>query len=216
MQFRTCLRVMLFAAISGTISNVYAVDPGFYLGLMAGPATNDGSTTQAQVEGSAETTTATPKSSQFGSRIYMGYDINKYAGVEAGLTYFSTVKYDTKDVDVCSTPNASVRDFDAVAKAMLPLGKFSAFGKAGVAITYTNTSGALNPDLSKTCGENTYETGYRATYSLGVSYDLSQNWVADLSWTRVAVGGVINNMDLYAIGFSYHFVNIYCGQFLCD
>jgi len=29
-------------------------------------------------------------------------------------------------------------------------------------------------------------------------------------------GGQVGNLTMYALGISYHFVDKYCGQFLCD
>ncbi|RDI39205.1 outer membrane beta-barrel protein [Aquicella lusitana] len=195
----------------------YAVAPGFYTGLMLGSASANGGTQQAQTDTTPPTTTpATPKSTQFGGRIFIGYKINQYAGVEGGLTYFSDIKYDTKDVDTCNTPKVGVRDFDIVGKGSFGLGSFEIFGKAGAAVVYERTSGALNPDLTRECGLSTNEVKFRPTVSAGASYDLSQNWVADISWNRVMVGGAISSIDFYALGISYHFVDIYCGQFLCD
>jgi opacity protein-like surface antigen len=208
---------VVLASLAGFCTSSYAVAPGFYVGLMEGPATNSAGTQQAQV--SATTTTpATAKSNQWGSRIYMGYKINQYAGVEGGLNYFSTIRYDTKEVNTCSSVTARVRDFDVVGKADYPLGSVDLFGKAGVAITYLTTSGALNPGSdpnNSSCGKSQYTTKYNPTFSVGASYDLSQNWVADLSWNRTSVGSAVGNVDFFALGISYHFVNIYCGQFLC-
>jgi hypothetical protein len=39
--------------------------------------------------------------------------------------------------------------------------------------------------------------------------------VSDISFTRVNGGGNIQTADMIAISFSYHFVDTYCGQFLC-
>lgn len=209
-----------FVFLSLWASTIYAVQPAFYMGLMVGESRNGASTADAQIDNSTLTTPAYPKQNQFGGRIYMGYDINQYAGVEGGLTYFSSINYNTRGVDTCSDTKVSVRDFDLVAKGMIPINAFSIFGKAGVAATYQTVSGALNPNSSTNpddlCGESSNDVKFRPTVSLGASYDLSQNWVADISWNRIMVGGMVNNVNLYAIGISYHFVDRYCGQFLCD
>lgn len=207
----------LAAIVSGFIINAYATEPGFYMGLMGGPATNSGGEQQAQVQDSAATTPATPKSNQFGSRAFMGYKINRFAGFEGGITYFSGISYDTKDVETCSGATVRVRDFDLLARGYLPLGtSFNVFGKAGAAVVYQTTSGALNPSGTTECGKTTYETNYRPTASIGVSYDLSQNWEAEISWNRLEAGNAAGSIDFYAFGFSYHIVSTYCGQFLCD
>jgi opacity protein-like surface antigen len=208
-------QVALVIAMLGALGNAYAVAPGLYMGLVVGPATNGAGDVQAQVEGAATTTLAKPKASQFGTRILVGYKINQYVGSEFGLNYFSTIRYDTQDVDTCSSTNARVQDFDASIKANIPLRSFEVFGRAGVAAAYQTSSGALNPNLNATCGESQNVVKIVPTIAVGVGYDLSQNWVIDLSATRVMVSGKIGTMDLYGLGISYHFVDIYCGQFLC-
>jgi opacity protein-like surface antigen len=209
-------RVALTAIASSTVISAYAVGPGFYMGMALGPATNTGGTQQVQVKHASFTTPATPKSKQFGSNLFMGYKINQYAGFEGGLTFFSSIHYDTKGVDPCSGATTRVRDLDVVAKGELPFYSFNLFGKGGVAVVYETTSGSLNPSGSTLCGKNTYRTKFAPTISVGAGYDLNQNWVVDVSWTRLLAGGAASNVDMYGLGFSYHFVDVFCGQFLCD
>lgn len=204
----------------GFVANTFAMGSGLYIGLMAGPATNGASNQQAQVLGPATTppttTLATPKSQQFGSRLMMGYMVSEYVGMEGGLTYFSSIDYDTGDVQTCSSTNARVRDFEFMGKGVFPFRQMSVYGKAGVAIAYQATSGAFNPDSKDVCGKSSYITKYVPAYSAGVGYDLTQNWVVDLSANTVSVGGKIGSMTTYALGIAYHFVDVYCGQFLCS
>lgn len=212
------INYFLMMLASSLAMPAYAVAPGFYMGLMTGPATNSGSNVQAQVNTTVRTL-ATPRSQQWGSRLYMGYKMNQYAGVEGGLNYFSTIRYDTRDVDTCTGTSSRVRYFDLVGKADYAFANFNVFGKAGLAITYLTTSGSLNPGTdpnNPTCGRNQYTTKFNPTFAIGASYELTQNWVADITWNRTLVGHPVNNVDFYALGISYHFVNIYCGQFLCS
>lgn len=225
---RRIKNIAFMTIMSGAIMNTYAVGPGFYFGLMGGPATNDGSTVQAQVPsppGSTMTLTtpATPKSNQFGSRLFIGYQLNKYAGFEGGLNYFTGIKYDTKNVPTCSSAQARVRNLDGSVKGIMPFGNwFDVYGRAGVAVVYQATSGALNPGGYNPitgeveCGKSTYLTKFRPTIALGASYALTQSWVIDAAWNRIMVGGIVKNVDFFGLGFSYHFVDRYCGQFLCD
>lgn len=207
--------LILTSLILFSSTNVCAVAPGFYMGIMGGPSTNTGSTVDAQVQGLPITTPATPRSQQFGTRLFMGNMINSYVGVEGGLSLYSKIKYDTKGVPTCGGTTSRVRDFDVVVKGAYPIYMFDIFGKAGVALAYQTNSGALNPNFGKSCGDSTNETKFRPTVSIGASYDFNQNWVADLSWNRTMVGGIVKNIDLFAIGIAYHFVDVYCGQFLC-
>lgn len=212
------LKHLAFCAVmSGVILNAYAIGPGLYLGLKLGPATNTGSEVQVQVQGPPPgTTLGTPRSQQFGSSLFAGYMINPYVGFEGGLDYFNGIQYDTKGVDTCSSSQARIRDFTATVKGVVPVYAVSAYGKAGAALVYQSTSGDLTPNLNDECGKTTYITKFRPTFSIGASYDFNQNWQTDISWNRIMVNSPINNVDFYALGLSYHFVDKYCGQFLCD
>lgn len=198
-------------------SEANAVASGFYMGFATGPATNSGKTAQAQVQGSTATTPAKPKSKQWGTRVFMGNKFLPYAGWELGGTFYSSISYDTQGVQTCSGLTTSVRDIDLLLRGSFPFRSVEVFGKGGVAWVYTTTPGAFySPSAGKSCGDSVHKTGFKPMFAIGASYDLSQNWVIDATWTRTLVGSFVNNVDLYSIGLSYHFVDRYCGQFLCD
>ena len=214
---------------------------GFYRGLRRGPATNAGGEKPVQVyplptstSPIANTGVANPKSSQFGSRLFLGYKFNPYAGFEGGFTYFSGIDYALKDPSLTSAggTTARVRLIDFMGKLDYSYNNTLGFyGKAGVAATYTTTPGGLNvtnyrsvpaptkadPSAVKifTSGSNTYTVKLSPTFALGISYDIDPSWQMDVSANRVLVGGPIGSMTMYALGLSYHFVDRYCGQFLC-
>src|SRR6476619_1962067 len=94
----------LLMLISAT-ANVCAMGNGFYLGLMAGPGTNNAPPLPAQVNptllSDAQayicplgnqtpnqlcTTLANPRHNQFASRIFIGNQFNPYASIEGGVT----------------------------------------------------------------------------------------------------------------------------------
>jgi opacity protein-like surface antigen len=239
---RGMIKYLVISAAFAVAMNTYAMNNGFYLGIMMGPATNNGSTIEAQVNpaqlDSSQlilcpkgadvnqlcTTPANPRSSQFGTRIYLGNQFNQYAAVEGGVTLFSSIRYDAKGVPVYGGTDQRVRALDIVGKGIMPLAMFSIYGKLGIAVTYITTGGALNPtftdstnpSLVVTSGSNTYKNKFAPTYSLGASYDLNQSWQVDLSYNTIQVGNNIGSVVLYGIGISYHFTDKYCGQFLCD
>ena len=257
--------------LSGLIlSSVLCVDamaiaPGFYMGLMMGPASNGGTEQAVQVLPlpaapctlpppavcvPATTTTppnvglATPKSTQFGSRLFFGYKFNQYAGFEGGFTYFSGISYSVNQNIATATPGSSipltaaagttarVRAVDFVGKLDYSYNNtIGFFGKGGVVAVYTTTPGALQPTAGHwvaagtksnpggvklvTSGSNKYSTKLSPTFTIGASYDIDPSWQMDISWTRMFTGGPLSYMNLYALGLSYHFVDRYCGQFLC-
>lgn len=211
------VKYLSLTALTGFIGASHAVGTGFYLGVMTGPASNTASEQQVKTEsGTPPLTTVKPRSNQWGTRIFLGNKFNEYASIEGGGTYFSTIDYNNQGVETCGGTTARVRTLDVVGKGdyTTPWG-IGIFGKAGVAVTYFTTSGGLNSSATE-CGRSKQEIKYRPTFSLGASYDLNQNWVTDFSWTRIAVGGMIKNVDFYGLGISYHFTSRYCGQFLCD
>ncbi len=226
-----CKQSILAAAMAAVSLNASAVAPGFYMGLMMGPTANNGSQQTIQVmplptstSPQANTGIANPKGSLFASRLYFGYKFNPYAGFEGGFTYISGINYTLKNAS--QTPaagtTARVRGIDVVGKLDFTIkDTIGFFGKAGVAGLYTTTPGALNitnfnATTGRTSGANTYSSKLTPTFSVGASYDFDQNWQTDLTWMRLMPGGAIGNLDTYALGLSYHFVDKYCGQFLCN
>lgn len=232
--------------IAGSLMCVdaYAIDPGLYMGIMMGPAQNGGSTRQMQrdpiptaASPKAKTAAANPQSKQFGTRVFLGYKFNQYAGFEGGFTYFSGITYSFKDnvnnYQAAAGRTARVRSADIVGKLDYSYSNtVGLFAKGGIAAVYTTTPGALNitnyhtvpspipPPPAKykiiQTGSNTYTTKVSPTFAVGATYDFNQNWQGEFSITRLFTGGSVNSITLYALGFTYHFVNIYCGQFLCD
>jgi len=222
MRIRILKQFIVTLFISSLSMAAFATAKGMYMGMMVGPATNSAANQQAQIEQipptvPPTTTLAKPRSKQFGSRVFIGYQINPYAGFEGGFTFFSTIHYDTKGVQTCSSPNTRVRDIDIVAKGILPFREvFDVYVKGGVAASYLTSSGAFNPSTTHPdCGRNTYNNKFSPTFSFGASYYVNQNWVLDASYNALLVGGQAGTMSMFGVGFSYHFVDQYCGQFLC-
>lgn len=246
MQKRIVNKLALTAVCGLFCVDAIAIAPGLYMGLMMGPASNTGTEQLIQVmplptgpagsaSAQANTALANPKSTQFGSRLFLGYKFNQYAGFEGGFTYFSGISYILTNDTL--TPAAGttgrVRGIDIMGKLDYSYNNtIGFFGKLGVAAIYTTTPGALNitnwsqvpagtatnPNAVKdvNSGSNTYAVKLSPVVAVGASYDLNQSWQLDASMTRYQVGGALKGMNFYALGFSYHFVDVYCGQFLCS
>lgn len=196
--------------------NTWAIEPGFYLGLMAGPSTNAASNEQVQLAGVPATTSAHPNHTQFAGRAFLGGKFNKYFGLETGVTAYSAINYHINGGTPCSDTNVRVTTVDLLGVGTLPMKHgFSAYGKLGGSFLYISSSADLHPNLANACGESTYNATFKPAAGLGVSYDINKNWVADLSWTRYAANGMINHLDFFALGFSWHFTDVTCGPFMC-
>lgn len=234
------------------VSRVYAVAPGFYLGIGAGPATNSATSKNVQVlpyptssSPNPNVSLANPKSTQFGSRAYLGYKFNQIGGIEMGFTFFSGINYDLADSSktAAAGTTARVRGVDVLGKVDYAFrDTIGLFGKAGVALTYLTTPGGLNltgyscvPGSAPLCtsgtggippnprgtkitnsGSNTYTTKAVPAFAVGADYGFNQNLVMDVTWMTYLAGGSVGNMSLISLGLSYHFVDKFCGQFLCD
>jgi opacity protein-like surface antigen len=272
MQKRILAKIILAAAVGSIGMNAVAIAPGLYMGLMMGPAQNGAGRTRVQINPVAvppnppqptaangyttynvgpNTASASPKSTQFATRVYLGYKFNEYGSFEAGFTYFSGISYNVVQdpslvrVGVNNTsPNLSqplqaaagttgrLRDIDFVGKLDYSYNNTIGFyGKAGIAGIYTTTPGGLQPTTARwipaptkadshatkfvNTGSNKYTTKLTPTFSVGITYDINPNWQTDFSWTRILVGDAVKNVNYLALGLSYHFVDLYCGQFLC-
>ncbi len=208
-----------------------------------------------------------PSSTQFGTRAYLGYKFNTYAGFELGFTFFSGIQFQVSQNPNTVSPStpivnpnggagggspvlypfkspytaaagttARVRLVDLLAKLDYSYNDtIGIFAKAGVAAAYVTVPGALQPTTIHysqniypnagaintkqvqliRSGSNKYLTKLAPAFAIGASYDLNQSWQMDISWTRYFIGSQVKNMNLYALGLSYHFVDVYCGSFLC-
>lgn len=218
MKIKPIAAAALIFALS-TIS--YAAGPGFYFGLGVGP-------TSVQAPSHTFTTPVAPgylkvnpSTSGIGERLFMGYDINSYAAFEGGFVHYGTATYKLPNGSQISCSDPSIRqngfDFEGKAKAPFFTSGFNVFAKAGMAIMYAGSSGTLEPDrTSNPCGGATEsKAAVRPLYGVGASVDLSPSWVLDFSYSHINGGGNIQSADFEAVSISYHWVDTYCGQFLC-
>lgn len=201
---------------STLFTTTHAIGPGFYVGAQAG-MTNTHNQTQTVQTGVASpaTQSVTPGNTGVGERFYMGVGINKYAAAELGYTHYAPSTYKTSPSTIVNTPAIRQNGIDLTGKAMYPIERFAVFGKLGAIMMYQSYSGSLQPLPP---AESTLKANNNFHPLIGVGGDLAvtQNWIAELSWTRALKGGNgFQNADFVSLGISYHFVDEYCGQFLC-
>jgi opacity protein-like surface antigen len=239
-MYKKLLKKALIIAVCGCSANLYAVGPGFYMGFMTGPSTNSAKTVNAiEAPGTQQPLTyteVTAKSNQWGTGFYLGYKNNQYVGSEFGFNYFTTVGFDSKNnTPTAGGTSARVRAIYLALKGSMPIGTaFDVFGKIGPSFQYASSSGGLNGPVTQcrvqpgpqpplpglpcdpvTSFKSKYTSKISPMISIGGSWALNQNWVADVTLTTMPVSGVIKNVTWVAFGISYHFVDLYCGQFLC-
>jgi opacity protein-like surface antigen len=206
-------KISVTAIIIGITHSAYATSPGFYFGAMGGMTDLHAKEQTATFPTKPPTIiTVTPSNTGYGGRLYLGGDFNRYFGMEGGFTYYSPLDYNSKVLS--NNVKTETGSFDVLLKAMFPFGTsgFTVFGKLGPAYLYSKTSG----DVEGVRISESSSSTVRAAAGIGVSYDLTQRWVVDLSYNQLFYSSsAVKNPSFTALGISYHFVDEYCGQFLC-
>jgi opacity protein-like surface antigen len=201
--------------------SAFAVTSGFYLGMQLGQTNLNNPPYYIQSSTSSQLFLVTPSNTGFGTRFFAGAQGNQYYGGEFGITYFTPSQYSLSGASSSNnTPQIYTAAFDLMGKAIYPIyAGFAVYGKLGLAFAYVKASSGMD----NTPGNENISNGIRVrpAFAAGASYDISQNWVADISYNRITSGSgfasqnSMNNANFVALGISYHFTSQYCGQFLC-
>jgi opacity protein-like surface antigen len=233
--------LLLGAAVIAMSHLAYAVDPGFYIGSDFGVSNLNNKSQTILTDPFGDNTTVQASNKGIGIRLFMGGEFNQYGGVEGGFSHYASSTYGSvpytgymlntlgqlvQTTSVITKPTIKEYGFDLEGKLKYPIGKFGVFGKLGFAYIRKTASGILatcsgTATIPTPCSTTAPVTNseqsnaFRPLVALGASYDLSQTWVMDASATRITKGSGIQNLTFFSLGFSYHFVDTYCGQFIC-
>lgn len=205
--------ILATVILSGT-SIAHATGAGFYMGGQIGRSNLNNTNRDIATSTTPPIVNASPGNTGIGQRIFMGYYMSSYFGYEGGFTHYAPSIYNPSVSANNGSPNIRENGFDFVVKGMYPIkdSGVDVFAKGGVAMIKTSLAGSIAEGEGTTSGSNLY---IRPTATVGVGYDFTPNWVFDLSYSRVFKGGAFQNADFISFGISYHFVDTYCGQFLC-
>lgn len=213
---------MKFAKASGTlglvalatIASPFAVadDSGWYAGANVGQSRskidNDRITSEL-LSGGLTATTITDDDRDTGYKVFGGYQVNKYFGVEGG--YFNLGKTGFKaTTSPTGTLNGDIKvqglNLDLV--GTLPITeKFSAFGRAGVIYaqakdSFSGTGAVTVYDSSPSKSETNYK------YGVGVQYAFTESLAMRAEAERYRVNDAVGNdgdIDLVSLGLIYRF-----------
>ncbi|HSW70430.1 MAG TPA: outer membrane beta-barrel protein [Gammaproteobacteria bacterium] len=153
-----------------------------------------------------------PSRKGFGTRVFWGYQFINYLGLEGGYAYYTPATYNIQNGN---SPELRLQAFDILGKGVLPLfWGISAFAKAGAAIVFYNLGGLLSPN-PQSAHDGSNGVTVRPEFGLGLGYAFASNWTVDISANRITQGSQVPKTDYFAIGLSYHAVDLFCGQFLC-
>lgn len=173
----------------------------------------------------------TPSNTGFGGRVYGGYYFNQYLAAELGYVHYAPSVYKpypnvyangpvcgssaVTTVTPCINPTIRENGFDLEAKGILPFKYVGIFGKLGLAALQVSLGGSLIP-IDGANSANASKIYIRPLIGVGVEVDIYQRFQISVSYTQVLKGGGgFQQADFVSAGFSYHFVDTQCGQFLC-
>lgn len=193
------------------MTNVTAGVVGNYFGIQFGNTTVHAEDLQLP-NSDGDLVLTRPSRKGFGTRVFWGYRFINYLALEGGYTYFSPAVY---NITNGNSPEVRLQAIDIVGKGILPLfWGLDVYAKAGPAIVAWKQGGLLAPNpLSSHDGAHGITV--RPEFVLGASYAFTPNFTVDLSATLITQGSKVPKTNFYAIGLSYHAVDLYCGQFLC-
>lgn len=210
------------ASVNSTSSN-----PNVYVGLQAGYGDTNWSDTDVAYNQNTQFGLKS-KDGVFAGRIFTGYNFNQYLAVEGGYTYFGNTKTTLTVPATVASNNANILPLtsgtvdgtittktyglDLVGRINVPVTDgFGLYAKAGPGYLHSSLSGM---------GASTTSKNVDLVFGGGADYQIGQNLVADVSFTRFngnhnlsdfsklasgKSGGYQPNADLYAVGLAYKF-----------
>jgi opacity protein-like surface antigen len=236
----TIKKIALFSSIMiavGMMDVAYATGAGAYMGFTVGESNAHNKTqevqtgvTQVAPTTSTDPTTTSPpaavavapSNSGMAGGFVIGYAFNPYAAFEFGYTHYASTTYSKPEgSQLTHDSTINLNAIDIAMKGSFPFKMVSIFGKVGLLEASNGPSGSLAPVTIEPSGKvipaghGPSNNALRPMFGFGVSYDITQNWVADLTYTTFTGGGGVQGADLLSLGVSYHFVDLMCGQFLC-
>ena len=201
-------------AILAAIASQYAVadDSGWYLGGNIGQSRatiDDARITSGLLGQGFFTTSIDDRNRDTGYKLFGGYQLNNYFGLEGGYFDLGKFGYNANTSPAGTLDgNIKVQGLNLDLVGTVPLGeKFSAFGRAG--LTYAESrdnfagTGAINvlsPNPSKNAAN------YK--YGLGLQYALNSSLGLRVEAERYRIDDAVGNkgdIDLFSIGLIYRF-----------
>lgn len=181
---------------------IEASDTGIYLGLNTGGGfTNWKDSDGSAFDFSGDTRVIKVRGdSGLVGRVFVGYDINKYFAVEGGYSYFfSRASVSMSGKRASNSGSIKTQAIDLYGKGKLPIfDKIDLYTKVGAGCLISNEEnwGRFN--------------NVNLAFGAGVDYYLTNNFIANIEWSRIAGYSTLNNNyipNTYAVmaGLRYRF-----------
>jgi opacity protein-like surface antigen len=176
--------------------------PGIYFGLQAGYVNADMNSDDSNRKVKND-------SGIVGGRLFVGYDFHRYFAAEMGyMMYSPAIKVSEKNTNPeAKLYETKISAFDLVGKLKAPVTDgVNVYAKAGAGYLMLKNDKIAPSERANLSSSN---DRIDLVYGLGVSYDITPNWIADVSWTRyngdytAKVKKAQPNVDFYALGIAY-------------
>lgn len=179
--------VVAVAMVTAFANSAIAAQPGAYVGGQLGYGDTHDQVFNQSGQGLA-------------GRLFAGYQFNRNFATELGVAKFHTI--DAKNSSYYRNVNANLKTYvvDLTGKVIIPVAQdLNLYGKLGGAYV-------IQEFTVKHVG-NATQKKLLPTASVGVSYDISPNVAADVSYTRIQKVGTNspNNIDFVGAGLTYTF-----------
>ncbi len=127
-----------------------------------------------------------------GARGFVGFNINKYFGLEGGYTRYARSTFNGSSIGNTAYLKYYIHTYDVVAKAYLPIGYsgFNIYGLGGYVrvveiVRYVNTGLGTNTKISMPPIGTTHGYNNRPMYGVGINYNFGKHLTVNVEGTQV-------------------------------
>lgn len=189
--------------------NANAEEKGFYLGGSLGHSSID-TVSEGDVNAAfasvGVTTTSDVDDSDLGWKIFGGYNLNQYFGIELAYVDLGEAEINaTSTAPVAGTASISAEadGFTFAGVARYPINeRFDVFGKLGGFVWDVEGGGSLTVG-GGTITATAEDDGTSILFGLGAEYEMGNNIGVRAEWERYEVSS--DDVDLFSVGLEYDF-----------
>ena len=201
-------------SLAGLLNLANAATPGTYVGAGLGYSRLETPNQNIVSEPVPAGVTQSHNRGGLGGRLFVGYNFNKYFGVEGGYTQYARSLYKASlGSDSVSLTYRDSNVFSIVGKAYLPIedSGFNVYALAGIANVKQTATVKINGTLGADT-ESESQSKIRPMYGIGGSYDINPHVTTSLEISRVqgfgnmkTSGNAFANADLISLNLAYNF-----------
>jgi len=152
----------------------------------------------------------------FSGRIFVGYNIFRFFGIELGGAYFPNADMNTISSGIKVEIDGYAAAGDISAKFLLPiLDRFGVFARIGGA--YSLFRGEVKIRTTPRVSGKQTEGEFTGVWGAGATIAVTPSFIVGVSWVHYGSTADVRKVDFVAATMSYHWVDSvhYCGEFLC-